>query len=127
MLKGAFYRVTGAAPPEDQIAWRTDYEAALAESRQSGKPVMIDFTADWCPPCQVMKHDVWPDDSVRQTIEAQAIPLLINVDDEATRSIQARYEVRTIPTILLVDGEGRVLKTGSFMSKRGMLDFLTGT
>src|SRR5690554_4432192 len=74
MLKGAFYRATGAPPPEDQIAWRTDYEAALLESRQTGKPVMIDFTADWCPPCQVMKHDVWPDDSVRRTLEEQTIP-----------------------------------------------------
>lgn len=124
MFKGAYYRAVGKVPPNN-IPWRADYESALAESRQTGKPVLIDFTAGWCPPCQVMLHDVWPDERVRQAVEKHAIPLMIDVDDSATHSLQVRYGIDSIPTILLVDGEGRVLKNGAFMSSRGLIDFLT--
>src|SRR5512141_2175586 len=66
MLKGMFYRVSGSPAPEDGIPWRTDFDAALAEARQSGRPVLLDFYASWCPPCQVMKHEVWPEAKVRE-------------------------------------------------------------
>lgn len=28
-------------------AWRTDYAGALAEAKSAGKPVLLDFHADW--------------------------------------------------------------------------------
>ena len=50
MLKGWYYKASGAEAPASAIAWRTDLDAALAEARASNKRVLVDFSADWCPP-----------------------------------------------------------------------------
>jgi protein disulfide-isomerase len=124
MLKGAYYKATNAQAPASAVAWRSDYAGALAESAQSGKPVLLDFTASWCPPCKVMKHDVWPDADVATAANGGYVPVLVDVDDPKNAEVAQRYGVRGIPSILIVDAKGRVLKQGAFMSKGEMLDFL---
>src|SRR5690606_191277 len=55
-LKGMVYRQVEA--PASSIGWRTDFDAALVEAARTNRPLLVDFTADWCPPCHVMKHEV---------------------------------------------------------------------
>jgi len=123
-LKGTYYKVSGIAPPDDGIGWRTDYAAALEESRSSGKPVLLDFTASWCPPCQVMKHEVWPDEAVRQAIAEGYIPVLLDVDQPGSAAAARRYDITGIPAIRIVNADGDVLRSGSYMSSDAMVDFL---
>jgi protein disulfide-isomerase len=124
MLKGVYYKMTGAAAPAADIAWRADFQSALAEAGESGKPVLIDFSASWCPPCQVMKHEVWPDREVAKAIKAGYVPLLVDVDGPNSAEIAQRYGVSSIPSIVVVDAQGRVLRQGSFMTSSQMLNFL---
>lgn len=122
MLKGSYYRATAGAPPTTSIQWRTDLATALLEAQRTDKLVLVDFSADWCPPCVVMKHDVWPDDSVERVVTASYIPLLIDVDRDGT--VSERYGVHGIPTILVLDAAGQVVRRGSFLSASGMVKFL---
>jgi protein disulfide-isomerase len=124
MIKGMFYKASGATAPADGIAWRTDFDAALAEAKQSGKPALLDFTAAWCPPCKLMKHEVWPDAAVRRAVGDDTIPVLLDVDQPGSAEAARRYGVSAIPTILLVDGDGKVLKRGNYMSKDALLRFI---
>lgn len=124
MLKGMYYKTTGVAAPASAVAWRTGFEAALAESAQSGKPVLVDFTASWCPPCKVMTHEVWPDARVASAVNDQYVPLLVDVDDPRNAAVSQKYGIRSIPTILILDAGGEVLNVGSFLSADDMLDFL---
>jgi thiol:disulfide interchange protein len=61
MLKGTWYKRTGAQAPLSAITWHTELDAAMAEAARLERPIPVDFAADWCPPCITMKHDVWPD------------------------------------------------------------------
>jgi len=122
MLKGLYYRTADGPPPPSRIEWRTDLDAALEESRRTGKPVLADFSADWCPPCIAMKHDVWPDDRVEQAVIDGYVPLVIDVDRDIEAS--GRYGVRAIPTVLVLAGDGRVIRRATFLSASGMRAFL---
>ena len=121
-LKGTFYRATGAAAPAS-IAWRTDLDAAIAESRASGRLVLVDFSADWCPPCIAMKHDTWPDARVRALVSQSYVPVLVDPDRDTSSS--ARYEVDAIPTILILDGSGQVIARAGYLPASGMRRLLT--
>ena len=124
MLKGWYYRATGAPAPASSIAWRTDLDAALAEARSANRRVLVDFSADWCPPCQAMKHDVWPHPQVEKAISAGFVPVLVDADRDTV--LADRYQVSSIPTILLLDPDGRVVKRNNgFLPRSGMLRFLT--
>jgi thiol:disulfide interchange protein len=124
MLKGWYYKASAAEAPASAVAWRTGFDAALAESAKTGKPVLLDFTASWCPPCQVMKHEVWPNPRVASAVNEGFVPVLVDVDDPKNAEVAQRYGVRSIPTLVVVDAQGKVLRQGAFMSADDMLDFL---
>jgi thiol:disulfide interchange protein len=38
----------------------TNYNSALSRSRRDRKPMVLVFSASWCPPCKQMKREVYP-------------------------------------------------------------------
>lgn len=78
---------------------------------QSDKPVLVDFWATWCGPCQMMAP-------VIQEIETEHPDILvgkINVDEEADLAMQ--YKVASIPTLVLFKDGEIVSKTIGFSDK----------
>ncbi len=59
----------------------TDYSQALAASRESGKPVLVDFTGFGCVNCRKMEAAVWTDPDVSATIKNDFILVSLYVDD----------------------------------------------
>lgn len=115
-----------AATAEDHIPWRTDYSAALEEGKKVGKPILIDFSATWCPPCQEMKRSAWPDSRVADLAATKYVPLAMDVDTPGAAAPAKRYGITTIPAIVVVDSDGKVLRQGAFMSADELSEFLAG-
>jgi thioredoxin-like negative regulator of GroEL len=70
-----------------------------------------------------MKHEVWTDSDVGRAVERSFIPLAIDVDQNPI--VAERYAVDGIPTILLLDAEGKVHRRAGFMSREEVIQFLS--
>ncbi len=62
----------------------------------SDQPVLVDFYADWCGPCQTLSPIV---QRVAGDLGGQAKVIKINVDRNA--AVAGQYQVRSIPTLIL--------------------------
>ena len=95
--------------PENEVAWRSDYEAALAQAAEADRPVLLDFTADWCPPCKQMLRDVYSNKTLAKRIEKHVIPVKVDLSkpNEKQEALARQWGVRGIPTLVILDSEGR--------------------
>ncbi|MCC7338728.1 MAG: thioredoxin family protein, partial [Pirellulaceae bacterium] len=115
-IKELYYQVSGTEFPEQTIPWKHDLASALTLASTQEKPVLAVFGATWCPPCRTMKREVWPDPQVSAAVEAGFVPLYVDVDDQSQAELVSRYGVQGIPTILLLDSQGKVLQERNVMS-----------
>ncbi|MDO4190679.1 MAG: cytochrome c biogenesis protein CcdA [Bacteroidales bacterium] len=60
----------------------TDYELGMAAARQSGKPVVIDFSGYGCVNCRKMEAAVWTDNTVADILNDDVILISLMVDDK---------------------------------------------
>jgi len=87
--------------------WHGSIEAALAEARMAGKPVFVDFRADWCPICRELEETVFPHREVAPLLSKYVL-LRIDVtrnEGEAAKLL-ARYRIVGLPTMLLLRSDG---------------------
>ncbi|PZF85497.1 thioredoxin [Jiangella anatolica] len=71
------------------------------EVLQSGIPVLVDFWAQWCPPCHMIAPML---DQLAGELEGTVAIRKINNDENPVTG--ARYRVMSLPTLMLfVDGE----------------------
>ncbi len=99
---------TQADFPAGSPAFHTDYEQALAEARAQDKPVVLVFSASWCPPCRANKANVYPSAEV-QPLHADFVWAYLDTDVAQNRPYAGRYGVRGIPHIQFVDPSGAPL------------------
>jgi thioredoxin 1 len=77
-----------------QIPTVTD-DAFAAEVLESERPVLVDFTASWCPPCRVMKP-------VLAELAAERDDLrVVQLDVDNDQRTAAEYGVLSMPTFIL--------------------------
>ncbi len=60
----------------------TDYDAGMAYARQTGKPVIVDFTGFGCVNCRKMEIAVWHDAKVRDLLMKDYVLISLYVDDK---------------------------------------------
>lgn len=102
-----------ALPGAAQSPWREGYDAALADAKRSGKPVVLDFTAEWCGACKVLDKQAFADPGVSRTLTSDFVAVRVDCDRE--REVAERFGVRKLPTLIVVSPDGVELarRTGS--------------
>lgn len=80
------------------------YEDATQRAAESGKPVLVFATADWCGPCQTFKKGALKDASVVDFATSRTEPVYLDVD--AHPELARQFGVQGIPAMMMVrDGQ----------------------
>lgn len=79
------------------------YEAGMEEASSTGKPVIMEFYADWCSPCIAMEEGTYPDPRV---ISEMKDFIAIKVDTQVRIDIESKYHIAYYPTIVFLNAKG---------------------
>ena len=89
---------------EEGIPWQPWSPEAVARAREQGRPVFVDFTADWCATCKWNKKTAIEIDSVEKKLkEINAVPLLADntlLPENIARELR-KFDRAGVPLVLV--------------------------
>jgi len=106
------YPVKGDA---DLVHW-TKIDQAAAASMRSHRPILYEFSAEWCGPCDVLEREVFMDSELAAKINSRYIAVKVvdrqreeGRNEPNVQQLIDRYGVNAFPTIVIATGDGAVL------------------
>jgi thiol:disulfide interchange protein len=114
-------------PPPSLVRW-VPLEAAEARAAAEKKPILYEFSASWCGPCQAMEREVFADREAADLINGRFVPVRITDQDDGSRpdALRRLYGASSIP-LLIVAREQVVERSVGYTSKRTTMGFLRRT
>src|SRR2546428_1355216 len=90
------------------VQWQRYDANAIASA---GKPVIIDFYADWCLPCKELDEKTFSDRAVATELDrfVRVKADLTNNEDPAVQKLTKQYAIVGVPTLVFLDSAGREL------------------
>lgn len=91
------------------IPWQTYTVTALGEATSAKRPIVIDFSADWCLPCKELEHKTFSRPEVVEAAKA-IVPLradLTRSGSDEVKKLRELYQIRGVPTVVFIDANGK--------------------
>lgn len=95
--------VTFADSQGTSIQWRRDMKQAYHDAQATGKPMFVQFTADWCGFCTKMDQSTFQDPQIAAFINETFIPLL--VDKDKNEKFARAVGIRGLPTTVIISSQ----------------------
>jgi len=95
--------------PSNDINWSDNLESAQKIANNSDQNIMVFFTAEWCSPCRIMKHQVFADQEVKKVMDHKVVSLEIDIDNPTNQELVKQYNIGATPTTLFINPEGKVI------------------
>ena len=108
------------------IEWQFYAPVLLEEAKSEGKPVILNFHADWCDPCHELDRFTFGNPRV---IEATSGFIMAKVDltkyeSKQSQLLREEFKITGVPEILFLDRMGHEIKESRVIGYLGPDDFL---
>lgn len=100
------------------------FQEALEKAKIENKPIFLDIYATWCGPCKMLKKHTFSDKEVGTYYNANFINIAIDGETKEGRELVNLYQVRSYPTLLIIDNSGKQLtRQVGFVQPHIMVNF----
>ncbi|MBI4845738.1 MAG: thioredoxin family protein [Candidatus Omnitrophica bacterium] len=99
---------SGQPAKSSAVSWLRDLEAAKEMAKSQGKPILIDFYAEWCGWCKRMDEDVYANQDVG-TVCGQFI--CVKIDADQNQQLTQEYKVQGLPSTVFLKADGTLIRT----------------
>lgn len=126
LVSAAGFILLGALnKPTTSFAWHAeDVEAARALALREGRPLLVDFTADWCGACKELDRKTFSSQDVQSEM-ARFVAVKVDATNDQDPKVEAtltRFQVVGLPTVLIFDSRGReVIRYTDFVGPKQFL------
>lgn len=105
-----------------EIPWTHDVKQARADALRNHQPILLDFWATWCGPCNVMDIEVFSQERVAAAM-TKVRPVRIDIDRQV--DVARKYDVAGTPTLIVTDALGNeIFRHGGIISADQLLGLL---
>lgn len=112
----------------------TDFEAGKKKAVAENKLLLVKFTgSDWCPPCIKLDKEVFSKKSFKSDVEKDFVVVVLDyprkkklpeAQTKANKEVAKKYGLRSYPTVMLMDSDGKVFKSMSGYGGGGVKPYL---
>ncbi|PKR80941.1 thioredoxin [Brumimicrobium salinarum] len=86
------------------------FKEAIEKAKKEDKLIFLDAYAVWCGPCKMMDRTTFKDEEVGKVFNENFINVKIDMEKGEGPALARRYQVRAYPTMMLINGDGKVEK-----------------
>jgi len=128
IMAGVSWVLLQGTAEREEIPWQPYSPEALARAVADRRPVILDFSADWCVPCRELEDRVFTDPRI-VALARSVVPLRVDLTHRAPllEEVRKRFDVRGVPTVVFLDRSGRerkALRVGSYVEAGTFLERL---
>ncbi len=100
------------------------FDDALSRARSEKRLLLVDVYTDWCGWCKKLDREVFSDSRVADAAKS-LVAVRVNAEKEG-EDVARKYDVQGYPTILFVDGSGKVVhRVDGYVDAAEMLRILS--
>lgn len=110
--------VTSTATNPHLLPWSSYSDKILEKAKKSGKPIVLDFYADWCLACHELEEKTFSHSDIQELFkEFVLIRFDATNDSPELVELRARYQIVGLPTVIFFD------KTGQWKKEQTLNEF----
>lgn len=96
------------SPEKKLLTWLHEEKVAVDQARSEKRPLLVDFTAEWCAACKEMARETFADPRVREKAGHFVAVKIDATDDEDPQvdAVKGKYQVVGLPTVVIYDSTG---------------------